>query len=205
MNDQYDPVSESHVDLDVREAYRRSAMDSTPNSLNERVLRIARQAVASRPSSPMSGPWLRPLAFAAIAVLCLSVILQFQGAGQLGVTSESPSDAADEPSASTNHGAGDLAAAVETTGQRLRQLNSDAERLNANNKPIPSAATESASRPDAGIRPVDAESRYCEADARISANAWWLCIEELQKDGMDDAARAEMNRFKAVHPLFTTN
>ena len=153
----------------------------------------------------MARSWLRPLAFAAMVVLSLTVIIQFQGTGTVEQVPDSITGADHEPSPHASQGAGDLAAAVETTGQRLRKLSSEAESLSSNNKPEPVLVQGSGAFPDEADRPVASSSEYCKEEAGISAGTWWQCIEELQRNGMNDAARGELQLFKSAHPLFSTN
>jgi hypothetical protein len=108
MIDQTNSDSESPIEPDVRIAYRRSAVESTPESLNRQILQLARQALADRPIAPRAESWIRPLAFAAMVVLSLAAILQFQDAGLVEVAPGLQSDSADGRPAYVEHGAGDL-------------------------------------------------------------------------------------------------
>ena len=205
MNHQRDQDSEPAVDKDVRDAYRRLSKNSTPDSLNVKVLRLARRSVNDGEYSPTPRSWFHPLAFAAMVVLSLTVIIQFRDMGTVERLPESVTGADHEPSPHASQGAGDLAAAVETTGQRLRKLNSEAESLSSNNQPEPALVQGSGVFPGQVDDPVASSSEHCKAEAGTSAISWWRCIEELQRNGMDDAARGELELFKAAHPLFSTN
>lgn len=205
MNDQISSDSESHIEMDVQNAYQHSAVESTPESLNQQVLKLARQSLQDRTSSMKADSWVRPLAFAAMAVLSLAAILQFQGAGVVDVAPESQPDAIDDQPAVIEHRAGDLAEAVESTGRHLRQLNVEADSLGSGNRPKPSASPPFGTARDIAGQTGDDLSGYCDAESRLSAESWWECIQELQQNGMTEAARGELDLFRSAHPLFPAN
>jgi hypothetical protein len=136
-------------------------------------------------------------------ILSFTVFLQF-----LKVEPETErdvsADSASEQSHDRTDSASDLTAAVESTGQRLRKLDSDAESLSSNNKPVVSTSTIASDIPGTSAKEPVIRSEFCVAYANDSADAWWQCIQTLQRDGKIDSARSEIELFRASHPSFDT-
>jgi hypothetical protein len=152
----------------------------------------------------MSAAWARPVAFSAMLILSFTVVLQFLEV-DLEIGRDMSADSASEQTHNPTDRASDLADAVESTGQRLRKLDRDAESLSSNNKPIVSTSATASDNPDpSAIGPV-VQSEYCVPYANDSADAWWQCILILQRDGKIDSARREIDLLRAAHPSFDTN
>lgn len=202
MIDRSNSVSHEYVDQDVREAYRRTAVETTPVCLDSHILHLSRQASRKRSETSKTDSWARPLAFAAMAVLSLAAVLQFLGVGVVEIAPELPAGAVSEQHGRSGNQAGDLSAAVESTGQRLRDLDNGAESLTSNNKPMPTAVPHSGNGLDSSGQTGVAVSDQCVSESKISADSWWRCIQDLQQDGLDDAARDELDLFYTAYPEF---
>jgi hypothetical protein len=95
----------------------------------------------------------------------------------------------------------DLTAAVESTGVRLRELDSATEALVPSNQPAARAGTGAT----ASSAPADASKsspRHCDASMIHAADSWWSCIEKLQKKGRLEAARSELQLLSSAFPDF---
>lgn len=105
--------------------YRMTATETSPEWLDNAVLRSATAQV--RPSGFVQrlSSWVRPIAFATTAGLCLALILEFgqvSGIGDSTATGDYADSAADA-----------LSSAVEASGRRLQDLNRTADSIKPSN------------------------------------------------------------------------
>lgn len=204
MKDDLDLTRSPVVDPDVSDGYRRVAIESVPSRLDSVVLELSRRANNSGLWSSMSTAWARPLAFSAMAILSFAVVLQFLDV-EPGTGRDVPSGSAGEQHRDGSSGdASDLAAAVESTGQRLRKLDSDTESLSSNNKPVESTSLNPADTPGSSAGRPAIQSKFCSPQASNSADAWWQCILALQRNGDPESAKSEMALLRAAYPSFDT-
>ena len=94
MNDERDRTTADQL---VSDTYREVADERAPQSLNDKVLRMA--AGAKPPRSLIPGPWMKPVAWAATIGLSLAIVLELTQVAQTppGIDGISPSVSTDEP------------------------------------------------------------------------------------------------------------
>jgi len=94
MNDERDRTTADQL---VSDTYREVADERAPQSLNDKVLRMAASAKPLRSLIP--GPWMKPVAWAATIGLSLAIVLELTQVAQTppGVDAISPSVSTDEP------------------------------------------------------------------------------------------------------------
>ena len=164
----------------VSAGYRDLARERTPEGLDDMILRKARDA--ARPKYGRLRLWVRPLAWAATVAISLAIVLQVTQVpdpGRLDADVATDADAFVPASVEALREAEDMA--------RMRSGSVDEAAL--------SVASEAAA-------PLEqkAEPRYCDDDARATAESWAECIEQLEADGKAVEARAERLVFARTHP-----
>lgn len=169
-------------DRELSVEYRNLASETAPEHLRQEVLRRAALEVGENNRPRFFSNWLRPLAFATTAGLCIAIMLDLSQAPEpeypyeTGISSAPRSD--DAASAASGPAAA-LSRAVEESGRQLRQLD---QTVNA------TSPTES--------------GRHCSEEQSASAEEWWRCIEELRDRGEFAAAQAEFRLFREDFPDF---
>lgn len=168
----------------LSERYRQAATESTPEWLDNAVLKRAGADAGQSIFAWRFSAWLRPLAFAATAVLCLSLVFEFgqtpgivDSNGIIGGTS--PSSGFADPVTGTD-AVEALNRAVEASGRRLEDLNRSAE----------------------SVKPANS-TRYCTEQQSADPAEWWRCIEELRMAGMTANAQSELALLEARFPDFS--
>ena len=180
----------------VADAYREIATQTTPPELDERILQLAADGARSRYGTARS--WTRPLAWAAMIVLSLAVVLEFTRMDEIV---EAPTERA-EP-ATEERARSDVDMLKVKEEKDLQQ--EAAKRAPA----MPAAATLGA---DEAVMLREAEDQVlessafapasCDAEARASAETWYACIIELRAQGLDAEAEAELEALVQAFPDF---
>jgi hypothetical protein len=186
----------SNTDPDVSTAYRAIADESVPERLDNIVLRQA--ATRWQPLRKLVDgfeSWRRPLAFAAVFVLAFSMVLQFNDA--LVSTTPNPLDGLAEPGDSATNAA-EISALVEGSADQFQQQSRPSENVISQrylNRPMPLAVggTEA-------MRPEDI--RFCDVEQTASAELWWACIEDLDRNGRSDDSASERELLINTYPDF---
>jgi hypothetical protein len=186
----------SNIDPDVSTAYRAIATESVPERLDGIVLR---QAVTwSRPLRKLVAcfeSYQRPLAFAAVFVLAFSMVLQFNDA--LVSNTANPLDGLAEPGEPATNAA-EISALVDASADHFRQQSQQSENVISQgylNKPMPLAVGGAeAMRPD--------DVRFCDVEQTASAELWWACIVDLDRNGRPDDAVSERELLINTYPDF---
>jgi hypothetical protein len=174
-----EPDDDSLSDARVRRAYRSLATERTPAEVDAAVLAEARRARPPR-ANVLPG-WARPLAFAASALLCVGLVLQWQ-------TAPEPVDAVTipaEPAAAAVH-----QAAIESRAQKL----GEPQRAKAG----PAAEVFDEALPSAD----EANAPRCSAEDRRSPVAWMACIRDLETRGRRAPGTTERELLELAFPAF---
>jgi hypothetical protein len=174
-----EPDDDTLADARMRRAYRSLAMEQTPADVDAAVLAAARRA---RPPRAKAMPaWVRPLAFAASALLCVGLVLQWKTAPELVDGVDIPT----EPAATAVH-----QAAMESRAQKL----GEPQRAKAG----PAAEVFGEAQPVAD----EANASLCSAADRQSPVAWTACIRDLETRGSHAPATAERELLELAFPDF---
>jgi len=186
----------SNADPEVSAGYRAIANESAPAKLDDVVLRqAAREARQMSNLANYFFSFRRSLAFAATLVLALSIALQFDEV--LTDKSRDVINGVTEP-AESNTGASEISAgidaSVEHIQEHLRQGES-AVSQGSLNKPMPNAiGGAEAMRPEI--------VRFCDSAQSASAELWWECILELDRNGRPDESASEYQLLINTYPDF---
>jgi hypothetical protein len=186
----------SNIDPELSAGYREIANESAPARLDVAVLRQA--AKEARPMSNLTNyfySFRRPLAFAATLVLALSMVLQFDEL--LTDKSWDLMNGVTEVGESST-GAGEISsvidASVEHIEEQVRQ-GENAVSQGLRNNPMPNAVGGSeAMRPDI--------VRFCDSAQTASAQLWWECIFDLDRNGRFDESESERQLLINTYPDF---
>ena len=181
----------------VADAYREIATQTTPPELDERILQLAADGARSRYGTARS--WTRPLAWAAMIVLSLAVVLEFTRMDEIV---EAPMERA-EPAAEEERARSDVDMLKVKEEKDLQQ--DAAKRAPA----MPAAATLGA---DEAVMLREAEDQVlessafapasCDTEARASAETWYACIIDLRAQGLDAEAETELAALVQAFPDF---
>jgi hypothetical protein len=186
----------SNTDPDVSTAYRAIANESVPERLDSIVLRQAatRWQLLSKLVTGFES-YRRPLAFAAVFVLALSMVLQFNDA--LVSTTPIPPDGLAEPGESATN-TGEISALVDASTDHFQQQSRQGENVISQgylNKPMPLAVGGAEA-----MRPEDI--RFCDVEQTASAELWWACIVDLDRNGRPDDSARERELLINTYPDF---
>jgi hypothetical protein len=180
---------DTSIDENVRDAYREAATEIAPPYLDSRIVQLSR-TMRHSPALIKSLAWVRPLAFAAMTVLCFAAVLRFGEVGLIGPARDAPAGNVSERASPPGDRTGRLSEAVQATGQKLRELDKSAESLTSNNNPA------------SDLRTAVETPSFCDTVAKATAETWWRCIEELQREGMIDEADLEFELLKSTYASF---
>jgi hypothetical protein len=196
MNSSLHAADTTHAEN--RAAYRAAADERTPAALDAAVLEAARAGLGS--SRSWRDAWFRPLAFAAMFVLSMTLLQQFDDAGILSVpggTIDIDGTVNDATPVSADY----FEEASRATAEQIRQLEDAAGQATPEPSPpavadavVPVAITKSGSLLPAADR--------CNDEQRSETARWWRCIEELEKRGLTEAAELELQALLEAFPAF---
>jgi len=193
VNGRKDDTSQERDRLAVAAIYRRTADETTPHELNRAVLQHATRQTRGVASRTLT--WLRPAALAATLALSVALVLQV---GNLDSTGTSPGELPGPVASGENDDVFD--AAAEASMEQIRAAESAAKL-----SPGPSESL-TAPRNQVGPGPTSNEvvrdNQDCSADQRSSTVTWWRCIQALEKRGMSEAARRELEALFEAYPAF---
>ncbi len=193
MNERMDDISQERDRRSVAAIYRRIADETTPDELNNSVLRHA--AKQTRGVTDRALTWLRPAALAATLALSVALVLQV---GNLDSMRTSPRELASPVASGQNDNV--FEAAAEASMDQIRSAESAAQTSPGSSESL------AVPRNQVGPAPTSNESspdnRDCSAEQRSSTITWWQCIQALEKRGMSEAARKELEALFEAHPAF---
>ena len=186
----------SNIDPELSAGYREIANESAPARLDVAVLR---QAVKeARPMSNLTNyfySFRRPLAFAATLVLALSMVLQFDEV--LTDKSRDLMNGVTEVGESST-GAGEISSVIDASVEHIQEQVRQGENAvsqGLRNNPMPNAVGGSeAMRPDL--------VRFCDSAQTASAQLWWECIIDLDRNGRFDESESERQLLINTYPDF---
>ena len=178
----------------VSDAYRDIATQTTSSELDERILQLAADGVRSRYGSARA--WTRPLAWAAMIVLSLAVVLEFT---RVDVPLEAPEERAEPAVEESARSDVDM---LKIKEEKDRQQNA-AKRAPA----MPAAASfemdDAAMLREAEDQALGSSARTpCDDEARSAPETWYACIEDLREQGLEAEATVELEALRQAFPDF---
>ena len=215
-------------DTRVSEVYRALATETTPPELDDTILKMAASNVPTRYA--LVRGWLRPVAWAATIGLSLAFILEISRYQDIPVAPapvmENVEMRAISPDAAMNSNDEDIAsrklnkhadapiagkavapsadsgmpAAMESAVQRLDIATDEAGTLPETEETVRLRASQARQAAPPAERKEQAE--HCDAAARDTVESWYSCVEGLREDGLDDAARQELDALLIEFPDF---
>jgi hypothetical protein len=173
-------TTSGHVDdAGVSDVYRGLATERAPDELNKRVLRAAAEFKTTGPLR--SARWMRPLAWAASIVLCVTFVYELGDPQLLQTTTSNEFSLADAP-------------IVEDAAAIARLHKSPGQAL-------------SAGRPQAGTGPdilagQESARIRCTQQEQSAPESWYACIVRLEKDGWRREAEQQQTELETAYPEF---
>ena len=175
----------------VSDAYRDIATQTTSPDLDEKVLQLAADGVRSRYGTARA--WTRPLAWAAMVVLSLAVVLEFT---RVDEHLEAPVQRAEPAAEERARSDVDMLKVKEE-----KDLQQDA----AKRAPAMPASAALESEDAAFMAESISQPGPCDEQARASAETWYACIKELREQGLETAAETELEALQQAFPDFEPN
>jgi len=178
-------------DTEISAAYKALAAERSPQELDRRILRLAIQDVRADAPRNWLASRIRPLAFFVTAGLTLALILQLSNTPYFDVpitTAPTNDEPASEPLDTFRDAARD-------TAEQVRRLDADAS--TSTNDPDRESAV-SAPVPETRLQKDD----RCPDSVRTDSAAWWECVQDLEKQGLSQAAEAELRLLLEKFPQF---
>ncbi len=172
-------------DADFLALYRSLSRETAPAPLDATIIAAAAAGTGSAGAKPLLKRWFRPFAFAAIAVLSFTLVLQM---------SNQP-----VPDSSPSQQETSFEAAGRTVAEQVRQAEESAgNAMNSGSVAIEDVV------PDASPAvPAERQTDGCSALERDDASSWWQCVDALERAGSSLAAERELQRLLAAFPQFS--
>ena len=188
------------VNPDPSTAYRAVANERTPPALDRAVLSLAKREARVSAGSDWLNRWYRPAVFVATVGLSFALILELSETSKPGPP--------DSDLDSSINGVAPVAespfqGAADATARQVRRLEIDANSSTSEPPPpmIESAVPASSSWSDTGSLLPATDS--CSDEQRANTASWWACIEELEKQGLTQAAERELQILLRDFPGFS--
>ena len=193
----------------VSKAYRDIASERPAAHLDARILKDARAAATPRYAHLRA--WTRPLAWAATIGLSLAIVLQVteQPIVEAPTAMQPASDVVLE-SAEEKRQDLDITQQMRKESpawtakpERVEESlapNMEMLREAENLGPVKASRAQSAAEPAAATALADANTAFCDEEARASAESWLECIAKLEDEQNAEAAKLEREAFNAVYP-----
>jgi hypothetical protein len=195
----------------VRDAYREIATETSPSNLDEEVLSMAERETRTRYG--LARAWVRPVAWAATIALSFTFVLE------MTYFSEDPTaiDAPKRERIESESVQDAVPAARDAPFKRTPAAVAPAPEMKTRKAPPPAGREERADEVAASLassalmeasnRERQSEDRapaldYCDAETRQNADTWYSCVLALRDQGLDDAARAELEGLLGAFPDF---
>jgi len=185
---------------DLSTAYRAVANERTPPALDRAVLTLAKQETRVSAGSDWLYRWYRPAVFVATVGLSFALILELSETPKPGLPDsgvDSSINGVAPVSESPFQGAADA------TARQVRRLGIDANSSMSESPPSmnESAVPANSSLSDTGSLLPATDS--CSDEQRANTASWWACIEELEKQGLTQAAERELQTLLRNFPGFS--
>lgn len=193
MRDKTDDNGQQSDSLAVSDFYKQTAIEQVSEKLNSEVLQKAKDQAHG--ASHRALWWLRPAALAATLALSVALVLQV---GDMGATKTVPYNPGPPAAATQNENVFDDAAAAGI--EQIREAES-AARVNPGSSDASIAPANQVGRDPVPGRSAT-ENQGCSADQRASSGTWWQCIQTLERRGLSDLARSELEALFAADPGF---
>ncbi len=193
MNQENDRDIDSQVDPMVSDQVKALADETTPEILDQAVMREAQRALRADNRRGSFGAWFRPVAFMATIGLSLVIILDLT---DRSIFAPAPDPSVElRPTATLNElkrqeksSAGD---AFTAESQKARERLQDLEVNDDASTPQPST--------DAVLQTPPAE---CSDVEKSEAQSWWQCIQSLREAGQLEAANRQLENLRNQFPEF---
>ncbi len=193
MRDKTEDNSQQTDSFTVSAVYQQIAIEQAPQELDSKILRAA--TIEARGSGNRTLWWLRPAALAATLALSVALVLQV---ADTGATKSIPRELGSPTAAPQNENVFDAAAAAGM--ERIREAEAAAR---ANPGPTdPPTAPVNRVGPDPALNRSTIDYQGCSAEQKSSSVSWWQCIQSLEKRGLTDLARSELEALFAANPGF---
>ena len=195
----------------VSDAYRDIAKEASPANLDDKVMAMARQEARTRYG--LARAWIRPVAWAATIGLSFAFILEMTYFGDdaptvdAGMPASAERDAGKDAEPATQAPAlkrapATIVATPEIKASATSALREAEERVD---EAAPSFAedvpAERLSRERASVQQADTVE-HCSAEDRKDAASWYRCVLALREQGLEDAARDELDALQDAFPDF---
>lgn len=178
---------ETEQHREVSSLYRELAQEQTPDHLDTQVLKDAKRA--ARSGYARSRRWTRPLAWAAMIMLCLAITLQLTRLpGPETLPPGLPPGTADAPSSESEFSTDTATTDALPAALQPKRAAPSALRMPESRS---SEKTGTGTARDAGDLGETA-AQDCDDETRRSVETWLACIERLEKNGF--LAEAEGQR-----------
>jgi hypothetical protein len=207
----------------VSDTYRSLASETTPEALNQSVLKMAADASTSGDSRhPLFAIWMKPVAWAATIGLTLTIALQFteipteiaqpapavQSAAKESMSNDMgrpnrPREEAQLRSDSTTMDSSHDEAIITIdlkTQKAKRQVDDYAASAPGMAQILPKTQDAPAA---AMLEEAEAAIQACDDTARKSAESWFTCIQDLRNAGETELANMEYLALKDKYPTET--
>ena len=195
MTDEHERTRNGSVDPLVSAEYHDLGNETVPAKLNRAVLHASRKALRNRRGMGWQSAWFRPLASAAVIVLSLAVMLEFNKANN----TESSFAGSDEIS-QVDDSADVFREAADSAAVQLREAEAAASRAAENSTPDEPPAMGPGTRLDQStLLPIDGG---CDETQRSTMTTWWQCIESLENRGASVLAEQELAALLGSYPAF---
>lgn len=185
---------------DLSTAYRTVAIERTPPALDRAVLALAKQEARVSAGSDWLNRWYRPAAFVATVGLSFALILELSEMSKPGLP-DSDVDSSINRVAPISESP--FQGAADATAQQLRRLEIDANSSMSESPPSmnePGMPANSSGSDTGSLLPA---TDSCSDEQRASTASWWACIEELEKQGLTQAAERELQSLLRDFPGFS--
>lgn len=194
MTDNNDSLPNDGNDPEVSAHYRAFAKETTPNRLDQIVLRAASKAVRSDSQTGWGATWYRPVTFVATLGLSLALLLEISEFQFFDPPQELSVQAGAPPDTSVFRDAADSAAI------RVREVDATAdESLQLSN---PGGSSTDAAGNPALPAYAAAAVRHCSDEQMAQPEKWWQCILELRESGNGNAAESELANLQESFPQY---
>ncbi len=181
----------------VSSLYRAVAREQAPEDINQAVMDRARREASTNRIVAWRDTWYRPAAFVAIAGLSLALVLQ--------MTSMDVAEIPDATSGVAPATRNLFQEAGQATQDQVLQLETEASRSTTlpPNMTTPDSVTTGTLTGVGDVGPNLPTDGYCNGEQRAETTTWWLCIENLEKQGRTQAAERELQALLQTFPEFT--
>ncbi len=188
-------TSTDDVDPKVSAQYRMSATEPAPDALNQAILRAARHEISRNSTALWRSDWFKPVAFVAMAVVSIGLILEMNDANilpapllpdKLAPSGENPANAFQD--------------AADAVKRQIRDAEESASSASQNaGTEAPSLMDDRLNSDQAAFTPGDPD---CDERQRNTVASWWQCIEALESRGASAAAERELAALMRTFPGF---